>query len=332
MTGGTPKLLDIRKLVVEFRRGSQILRAVDHVDLALAPGRTLAIVGESGCGKTATASSILRLIRPPGQISNGEILFDGRDLLRCGTEELQRLRGHEIGMIFQDPMTALNPTLTVGYQITEPLRKHLRLSRRSARQRAIELLESVRIERASERFEDYPHRLSGGMRQRVMIAIAMACNPKLLIADEPTTALDVTVQSEVLDIMRDLRADYGSAMIIITHDMGVVADIADDVAVMYAGQIVEQAPVDELFRSPEHPYTEALLQAVPPADDEAIRRLRLQTIPGQPPDLTSVPPACRFAARCKYAQRSDDCASSVPPLRQIRAGHWVRTAHPRSER
>jgi oligopeptide/dipeptide ABC transporter ATP-binding protein len=328
----SPNLLELHDVVVEFERGGRTLRAVDQVSLDLAPERTLAIVGESGSGKTAAASAILRLIRPPGRIAGGQIVFDGQDLLRCSSRQLRQIRGHAIGMIFQDPMTALNPTLTIGYQIAEPLRKHLGLSKQQARRRAIELLESVRIERAHERYQEYPHRLSGGMRQRVMIAIAVACNPRLLIADEPTTALDVTVQAEVLDIMRDLRKEHGLAMIIITHDMGVVADIADQVAVMYAGQIVERAPVDELFDSPEHPYTEALLEAVPVVEDEGIRHVRLRTIPGQPPDLTSPPPACRFAPRCRHAHLDDSCATTPPPLREIRENHWVRSAHPRSER
>jgi oligopeptide/dipeptide ABC transporter ATP-binding protein len=235
-------------------------------------------------------------------------------------------------MVFQDPMTALNPTLTMGTQIVEVLQRHLELDRHSARRRAIELLDEVGIPRAADRLDDYPHRFSGGMRQRVVSAIAIACEPRLLIADEPTTALDVTVQAQVLDLLDDLRREHEMAMILITHNMGVVAESADDVAVMYAGQIVEQAPAHELFRKPEHPYTEALLAALPDLGDAQARERRLAAIPGRPPDLIDPPAACRFAARCPYAGCGDSCAFEVPPLRELRPGHWVRTAHPASER
>ncbi len=235
-------------------------------------------------------------------------------------------------MIFQDPMTCLNPTLTIGTQITETIRRHYDVSKQDARKKAIELLEEVQIPRASERLGDYPHRFSGGMRQRVMIAIALSCDPKLLIADEPTTALDVTVQAAVLDLLDDLRRSHDMAMIIITHDMGVVAEAADDILVMYAGQVVEQAPVLELFDHPEHPYTEALLGALPQLEGEGIRAGRLTAIPGRPPDLIHPPEACRFAPRCPYANENDTCATEMPELREIRKEHWVRSSHPASER
>jgi oligopeptide/dipeptide ABC transporter ATP-binding protein len=235
-------------------------------------------------------------------------------------------------MIFQDPMTSLNPTLTIGTQITETIRRHYDVPKQQARKKAIELLEEVQIPRAADRLDDYPHRFSGGMRQRVMIAIALSCDPKLLIADEPTTALDVTVQAAVLDLLDDLRQAHDMAMILITHDMGVVAESADDIVVMYAGQVVEQASVLELFDRPEHPYTEALLGALPQIEGEGIRTGRLTAIPGRPPDLTDPPPACRFAPRCRYANANDTCTTVMPELREVRKDHWVRSAHPACER
>ena len=235
-------------------------------------------------------------------------------------------------MIFQDPMTSLNPTLKIGTQIMETMERHLGLDRKQARKRAIELLEEVDIPNAAERLDDYPHRFSGGMRQRVMIAIAVSCNPKLLIADEPTTALDVTVQAGILDLLDELQEEHEMAMILITHDMGVVAEAADDIVVMYAGQIVEQATSLDLFDHPEHPYTEALLGALPQIEGEGIREGRLTAIPGRPPDLSDPPKACRFAPRCPFAEREDSCAKEPPQLREIRTGHWVRSAHPASER
>ena len=280
-----------------------------------------------------TALSIMGLIpKPPARIVNGSVLFDGRDLTKLSEEELEDIRGNDIAMNFQDPMTSLNPTLTIGTQITEARRRHLGMDADEARRRAVELLEEVHIPNAADRLNDYPHRYSGGMRQRVMIAIALSCNPKLLIADEPTTALDVTVQAGVLDLLEELRESHDMAMIIITHDMGVVAEVADDVAVMYAGQIVEQAPVLELFDHPEHPYTEALLGALPHMDEQDVRNKRLTTIAGRPPDLVNPPPACRFAPRCPYAGLPDRCDVEPPPLREIRPGHFVRSAHPTSER
>src|SRR5215217_4994960 len=282
----------------------------------------LGIVGESGCGKSVTVLSLMGLVQPPGRVVEGSALFQGRDLTKLQGRELEDIRGRDIGMIFQDPMTSLNPTLTIGTQITETLRRHLDMDKKQARKRAVELLDEVHIPNAAQRLDDYPHRYSGGMRQRVMIAIAMACNPKLLIADEPTTALDVTVQAGVLDLFHELRAQ---------HDMGVVTETANNIIVMYAGQIVEQAAALDLFDRPEHPYTEALLAALPQLEGEGIREGRLLSIPGRPPDLIDPPPGCRFAPRCAYAGH-DDCAAVPPDLREIRPDHWVRSQHPASER
>jgi oligopeptide/dipeptide ABC transporter ATP-binding protein len=280
-----------------------------------------------------TALSIMGLIpRPPARIVEGSVNFDGRDLTKFSERQLEDVRGRQIAMIFQDPMTSLNPTLRIRTQITEVLDRHFGYSKDEARARAVELLEEVQIPRAAARLDDYPHRFSGGMRQRVMIAIALACNPKLLIADEPTTALDVTVQAEILDLLEELRREHEMGMIIITHDMGVVAETADEVAVMYAGQIVEQAETQDLFDRAEHPYTEALLGALPQLEGEDIRHGRLRSIPGRPPDLIAPPPGCRFAPRCPYANLQDGCAEHVPELRQIRPGHLVRSRHPASER
>jgi oligopeptide/dipeptide ABC transporter ATP-binding protein len=324
-------LLEIDDLRTYFKTREGEVHAVDGVSFTLERGKTLGIVGESGCGKSVTALSIMGLIQRPGRVVSGSAVFDGRDLLRLKERTLEDIRGREIGMIFQDPMTSLNPTFTIGMQITETLRRHLGLSRNRARKRAIELLEEVHIPKAAARLDDYPHRFSGGMRQRVMIAIALSCSPKLLIADEPTTALDVTVQAGVLDLLAELRAEHDMSMIIITHDMGVVAETADDILVMYAGQVVEQASTLDLFDSPEHPYTEALLHALPQIEGTNVRQGRLAAIPGRPPDLIAPPPACRFAPRCPYAGH-DDCTVVAPELREVRPGHWVRSAHPASER
>jgi oligopeptide/dipeptide ABC transporter ATP-binding protein len=326
-------LLEVRDLHTHFFTREGVVRAVDGISFDVDLGKTLGIVGESGCGKSVTALSIMGLIpRPPAKIVEGSIVFEGRDLTELGDRELEDVRGHEIAMIFQDPMTSLNPTLKIGTQLTETLRRHLSLSKDQARKRAVELLEEVHIPNAGQRLDDYPHRYSGGMRQRVMIAMAIACNPKLLIADEPTTALDVTVQARILDLLEELRLRHDMAMILITHDMGVVAEAADEVAVMYAGQIVEHAGILDLFDQPEHPYTEALLGALPQIEDERTREERLTTIPGRPPDLVHPPPACRFAPRCPYARLGDSCSVEMPELRQIRPSHWVRSAHPASER
>ncbi|MDX6482009.1 MAG: oligopeptide transport system ATP-binding protein [Gaiellaceae bacterium] len=325
-------LLEVDDLRTYFRSRRGDVHAVDGISFSVEKGKTLGIVGESGCGKSVTALSIMRLLSDNARIVSGEVRFDGRDLIRLPERELEDIRGHEIAMIFQDPMTSLNPTLTIGLQLTETMRRHLDLSTSQARARAVELLEEVKIPNARKRLDDYPHRYSGGMRQRVMIAIALSCNPKLLIADEPTTALDVTVQAGILDLLEELRIEHQMSMIIITHDMGVVAESADEIAVMYAGQIVERATAEDLFDNPEHPYTEALLGALPQIEDAGVREGRLVAIPGRPPDLVDLPDACRFAPRCKYADRNDGCAAHTPELREIRPGHFVRTAHPASER
>ena len=325
-------LLTVRDLRTQFFTREGVVHAVDGISFDVAKGRTLGIVGESGCGKTVAALSIMGLIpKPPARIVGGEVLFGGRDLTKLSERELEDVRGREIAMIFQDSMTSLNPTMTIGTQLTETLRRHFDLSKRAARVRALELLEEVGLPKAANRLDDYPHRLSGGMRQRVMIAIAISCDPALLIADEPTTALDVTVQAQVLDLLEEMREAHDMAMIIITHDMGVVAEAAHEVLVMYAGQIVEQAPVLSLFDRPEHPYTEALMGALPQLEDPGVRFRRLTAIPGRPPDLIHPPEVCRFAARCKYAG-GDACTTRMPELREIRPGHFVRSEHPASER
>jgi oligopeptide/dipeptide ABC transporter ATP-binding protein len=325
-------ILDVDDLRTFFKTRRGDVHAVDGVSFSVEKGRTLGIVGESGCGKSVTALSIMGLLAQTARIESGSISFEGRDLTKLSEHELEDVRGRQIAMIFQDPMTSLNPTLTIGTQLTETLRRHLDLSGDAARARAIELLEEVHIPNARGRLDDYPHRYSGGMRQRVMIAIALSCNPRLLIADEPTTALDVTVQAGILDLLEELREEYEMSMIIITHDMGVVAEAADDIAVMYAGQIVEQASAEELFDHPEHPYTEALLGALPQLEGVGVRQSRLTAIPGRPPDLVDLPDACRFAPRCPYANPDDACARHVPELRELRKGHLVRSAHPASER
>jgi oligopeptide/dipeptide ABC transporter ATP-binding protein len=326
-------LLEVRNLHTHFFTREGVVRAVDGISFDVDRGKTIGIVGESGCGKSVTALSIMGLIpKPPAKIVEGSIVFEGRDLTELSDHELEDVRGHEIAMIFQDPMTSLNPTLKIGTQLTETLRRHLPLSKDEARKRAVELLEEVHIPNADQRLDDYPHRYSGGMRQRVMIAMGIACNPKLLIADEPTTALDVTVQARILDLLEELRLRHDMAMILITHDMGVVAEAADEVAVMYAGQIVEHAGILDLFDQPEHPYTEALLGALPQIEDDRTRDERLTTIPGRPPDLVHPPEACRFAPRCPYASLGDSCSVVMPELREIRPSHWVRSAHPTTER
>ena len=324
-------LLEVRDLHTYFKTRAGEVRAVDGVSFDVEAGKMLGIVGESGCGKSVTVLSVMGLVQSPGRVVKGSAVFQGRDLTKMKDRDLEDIRGRDIGMIFQDPMTSLNPTLTIGTQITETLRRHLGMSRKEARTRAVHLLEEVHIPNAARRLDDYPHRYSGGMRQRVMIAFAIACNPKLLIADEPTTALDVTVQAGVLDLLHELRTNHEMGVIIITHDMGVVAETANDILVMYAGQVVEQASALDLFNRPEHPYTEALLQALPQIEGEGIREGRLVSIPGRPPDLIEPPPACRFAPRCPYAGQ-DDCATVPPELREIRPGHWVRSQHPASDR
>ncbi len=310
-------LLDVRALKTFFQVEGGEFPAVDGISFSIDPGRTLGIVGESGCGKSVTALSIMGLVpRPPGRIAGGEILFDGVDLLQLSAAALRELRGNRISMIFQEPMTSLNPVLTVGEQITEGILRHRTMSRDAAKELAIEMLRMVHISSPEERFGDYPHRLSGGMRQRVMVAMALACKPKLLIADEPTTALDVTIQAQILDLMRTLREETGTAIILITHDLGVVAELADDVVVMYAGRIVERAAVAALFAEPQHPYTVGLLGSIPRLD---IEQDRLAAIEGQVPNPLAPVTGCRFHPRCPFV--IERCRHEDPPLIDLGNGH-----------
>jgi oligopeptide/dipeptide ABC transporter ATP-binding protein len=317
-------LLAVEDLRTWFYTRDGIVRAVDGVSCAVYPGETLAVVGESGCGKSVTSLSILRLIAsPPGKIVSGRLLFEGRNLLDLSEDAMRAIRGNEISMIFQEPMTSLNPVFTIGHQIGEALELHQGMDRRRATARAIEMLQLVKIPEPERRVRQYPHELSGGMRQRVMIAMALSCNPKLLIADEPTTALDVTIQAQILDLMRELKAETGAAIILITHDLGVVAEMAQRVVVMYAGRKVEEAPVDALFAAPLHPYTKGLLGSIPRLAEaaEGGERKRLVEIPGMVPSLKEVVPGCLFAPRCPYATAR--CATDYPPLEEKGAGHWV---------
>src|SRR5881227_3975374 len=294
-------LLEIKNLSTHFPTRDGLVRAVDDVSFYIDRGELLGLVGESGCGKSMTALSVMRLVPPPGKIAAGEILFEGRDLLKLSNRDMRDVRGNDIAMIFQDPMTSLNPVFTVGEQIAEALRLHRKLSRANARKAAVDAMREVSIPDPELRVNDYPHQLSGGMRQRVMIAMALACDPKVLIADEPTTALDVTIQAQILELLNNLRRTRDLAVLLITHDLGVVAEVADRVAVMYTGKIVEESPVDELFARPKHPYTEGLLRSVPKltAKDVA-RKTRLQTIEGTVPRPTALPPGCHFEPRCPY--------------------------------
>jgi oligopeptide/dipeptide ABC transporter ATP-binding protein len=304
------RLLDLQHLRTHFFTRSGVVKAVEDVSLYLDEGETLGIVGESGCGKSVTSLSIMRLIDRPGKIVGGKILFQGEDLLDVDENELYAIRGGKIAMIFQDPMTSLNPVYTVGYQIAEAVKAHLNLDEKAAWNRAAEMLDRVRIPEARRRLKHYPHEFSGGMRQRVMIAIALSCNPQLLIADEPTTALDVTIQAQVLDLMKGLAQEFRSATLLVTHDLGVVAGSCDRVNVMYAGRVVETAPTRTLFAKPAHPYTQALLAAVPRPDSEP--GSRLAAIGGQPPNLIHLPPGCPFAPRCRKVQ--ERCRRELPPL------------------
>lgn len=313
-------LLEVKNLKTYFKRKKDYIPAVDGVDLSIRKGETVALVGESGSGKSITSLSILKLIpSPPGEIVDGEILFDGKDIVKLSEEEMCKIRGNDISMIFQEPMTSLNPVLTIGEQIIEVLVYHQNLTKNIARKRAIQLLELVGIPRANEIIDDYPHRLSGGMRQRVMIAIAMSCNPKLLIADEPTTALDVTIQAQILDLMKDLSEKYNTSILLITHDLGVVSEIADRVVVLYCGQVVEEADVDTLFDEPYHPYTIGLMGSVPSLDDD---KDRLQSIKGTVPPPEHYPKGCRFVTRCPHA--FDRCKVEQPQLKTINGNRKVR--------
>jgi len=320
MVDAEEHLLEVRNLCTYFHTEEGLGKAVDGVSFELRRGETLGLVGESGCGKSVSALSVMRLIpQPPGQIESGEILFGGRDLLRLSEEEMCRVRGDEIAMIFQEPMTSLNPVLTCGFQITESVILHQGVSKQEARNRAIEMLRLVGIPAPEQRVDEYPHQLSGGMRQRVMIAMALSCNPQLLIADEPTTALDVTIQAQILELLQRLQEELKMAVLMITHDLGVIAEVADRVAVMYAGQVVEYASTRDLFNSPQHPYTRGLMQSVPRLDES---RERLDIISGIVPDAREFPEGCRFAPRCPLAE--DRCRSASVELRALSEEHLGR--------
>jgi peptide/nickel transport system ATP-binding protein len=318
----TEPLLQIRGLKTHFATDDGWVRAVDGVDITIHRGETVSVVGESGCGKTVTAHSVLKLTpMPPGKIVAGEILWQGRNLVPLGPKEMDELRAKEIAIIFQEPMTSLNPVYTVGEQISEVLRRHEGLSRKDALDRTIEMLRLVRIPNPERRVTDYPHQFSGGMRQRVMIAMALSCNPKLLIADEPTTALDVTIQAQILELLGEMKERFGMAIMLITHAMGVVAETAQRVVVMYAGKVIEEAPVEQLFGKPRHPYTQGLIRSIPRIDLAATSKTRLEAIPGVVPNLLRPPPGCRFAARCRFAEAR--CKEAEPPLREVVPGHKV---------
>ncbi|MGY3236224.1 MULTISPECIES: ABC transporter ATP-binding protein [unclassified Bradyrhizobium] len=313
-------LLEIKGLKTHFSTDDGILQAVDGVDITINKGETLCVVGESGCGKTVTAMSILKLIAmPPGRIAAGEIIFEGRDLVPLTSNQLDDIRAKEIGFIFQEPMTSLNPVLTVGEQIAESLRRHEAVTKKQALARTIEMLKLVQIPNAEGRVHNYPHQFSGGMRQRVMIAMALACKPKLIIADEPTTALDVTIQAQILDLLQDMKERFGMAVMLITHAMGVVAETAQRVVVMYAGKVVEEAGVDALFADPGHPYTQGLIRSIPRIDLDSAHKTRLEAIGGSVPILINPPVGCRFAPRCKFAMNV--CTAKEPLLREIAPGH-----------
>lgn len=314
------RLLEVKDLRTQFRTQDGVVNAVNGVSFTLDEGESLGIVGESGCGKSVSSLSIMRLIpQPPGKIVGGEVLFQEKDLLKISEDEMRRVRGKDIAMIFQDPMTSLNPVLTISRQLTEALELHLGMDGKAAKKRAIELLDMVGIPSARSRIDDYPHQFSGGMRQRVMIAMAISCNPKLLIADEPTTALDVTIQAQILDLIKNLRKELGMAVILITHDLGVVAGVCDKINVMYAGYVVESAAAGELFKDPRHPYTLGLLRSIPKINET--RKEKLIPIEGLPPDLIDMPDACPFNPRCPY--KVDRCLHQNPPLEPVKRGHYI---------
>ncbi len=320
MPDGAAPVLDVRDLRTVFKTRTGEVHAVNSISFDLKPGELLGVVGESGSGKSVAMMSLISLLpMPPAEIRNGQVLFDGLDLLQSDDDTLRAIRGAKIGFVFQDPMTSLNPVFTVGFQLMEPVLKHMGMNKRAARARAAELLELVGIPDAPARLRDYPHQFSGGMRQRVMIAIALACDPQVLIADEPTTALDVTIQAQILELVKELRQKLGMAIVWITHDLGVIAGIADRVIVMYGGQIVEQATVKELFGNPQHPYTRALLETIPSVRGQ--REDKLQVIQGQPPIMGAAPTACPFAARC--AQAFEKCWNENPARISVDAGHDV---------
>ncbi len=316
------RLLEIRGLKTHFATDEGMVHAVDGIDLAVDRGETLGVVGESGCGKSVTALTVMKLLAmPPARIVAGEVLWRGRDLVPLPQQAMQAIRSKEIAMVFQEPMTSLNPVYSVGEQIAEVIRLHQRLGRRAALDRAVEMLQLVHIPNAGRRVRDYPHQFSGGMRQRVMIAMALSCNPQLLIADEPTTALDVTIQAQILDLLGELKEKMGMAVMLITHAMGVIAETAQRVAVMYAGKVVEEATVRELFSSPRHPYTQGLIRSIPRIDLAAVHKQRLETIRGVVPSLLEPAPGCRFAPRCPHARA--ECIAQTPPLLEVWPGHKV---------
>ncbi|MCB9506192.1 MAG: ABC transporter ATP-binding protein [Myxococcales bacterium] len=318
--GKDESLLELDDLRTYFFTDAGIVPSVDGVSYSIRKGRTLGVVGESGCGKSVTALSIMRLVAsPPGRIVGGRVNFQGRDLTKLSEREMRHVRGNDIGMIFQEPMTSLNPVYTVGNQIAESVELHMEVGPREARERSIEVLRKVGIPSPEKRIDDYPHQMSGGMKQRVMIAMALVCGPHLLIADEPTTALDVTIQAQILDLLNGLQSDLGMSILMITHDLGVIAEVSDDVVVMYAGKVVEQASVAQLFESPRHPYTQGLFRSLP--DIGAPRGGRLRTIPGMVPSPLQFPSGCRFRTRCPFA--TADCSASAPALRDIGGGHAV---------
>lgn len=313
-------VLQVKKLKTAFVLEGKPLIAVDDVSFDVFAGKTIGIVGESGCGKSVTSLSILRLLpEPPSKVLQGEIIYSGRDLLRLNQEEMRKIRGKEISMIFQEPMTSLNPVFTIANQMMETILLHQKCTKKEARERAIDLLKQVGIPAPDKRIDDYPHQLSGGMRQRVMIAMALSCGPKVLIADEPTTALDVTIQAQILDLLRELQQKQGLGLILITHDFGVIAEMADEVVVMYAGRVVEKAPVKEVFKNPQMPYTRALLRSIP---RHGIRGEKLKTIPGIVPSIANLPVGCRFQERCEFV--IDSCKREEPDLRSLSEDHWVR--------
>jgi oligopeptide/dipeptide ABC transporter ATP-binding protein len=319
MASEAEKVLEVRNLKTSFFTEGGEVRAVDDVSFDVFRGRTLGIVGESGCGKSVTSLSIMRLIpNPPGRIVGGQILYQGKDLVKLTAAEMRKIRGNEISMIFQEPMTSLNPVFTVGNQVCEAIALHQDLSRKATRDKAVEMLKLVGIPSPEKRVDDYPHQLSGGMRQRVMIAMALSCNPHVLIADEPTTALDVTIQAQILDLLKDLQQKVGMGLVLITHDLGVVAEVADEVVVMYAGRVVEQAPVRELFANPKMPYTRGLLNSIPTLSKDPtgkVKKKRLEAIPGIVPNMLELPVGCRFQERCPYV--IEKCREAEPELREI---------------
>ena len=316
------RLLDIRGLKTHFKTDDGWLHAVDGVDIAIDRGETVGVVGESGCGKSVTAMSVLKLVpMPPGRIVEGQILWQGRDIVPMNDDAMRAIRMKEIAIVFQEPMTSLNPVYTVGEQIAEGLVLHEGLSKKDALSRAVEMLKLVHIPTPERRVNDYPHQFSGGMRQRVMIAMALSCKPKLLIADEPTTALDVTIQAQILDLLSELKSELGMAIMLITHAMGVVAEVAQRVVVMYAGKVVEEATVEELFAHPRHPYTQGLIRSIPRIDTAATQKIRLEAISGTVPKLIAPKEGCRFAPRCKFAMTA--CTSATPALREVAPGHKV---------